>query len=199
MSIREFTVGVFVVSVQLGFAAACNAQDVNSGCQGQTVAACAQKLVEIANKLVVTNKDLAKRVSSLEADVAAYKLLNDAAVKTVGQSIADQKSAAQTSQPTVAYWEKGALTVISGGLKLSAQAVGPEGPNGWAALHVNYGKTFKSIPVIVSSTGQLGDSTIGNIFDVRLDHFAIYLRHTPNNGPADPAIPLYFVVFAPPD
>jgi hypothetical protein len=196
---RDLTLAVLAVSIQFGFTGPCSAQVAGSGCQGQTVAACAQKLVEIANKLVDTNKDLAKRVSSLEADVAAYKSLNDATVKALGQSTADQKSAAAASEPTVAYWEKNALTIVSGPLKLSAQTVPPEGPQGWAALHVSYGKTLKSNPVIISATGQHNDSTAGNIFDIRLDHFAIYLRQLPN-GAADPAnIPLYFAVYAPHD
>jgi hypothetical protein len=191
------TLAVLTVSILVVFVSICSAQVSGGGCQGQSVAACAQKMVEIANKLVDANKDLAKRVSSLEGDIAAYKSLNDAAVKALGHSMADQKSATAASEPTVAYWEKGALTVISGPLKLTARPYPPEGPNGWPALHVDYGKAFKSVPVVISSTGQRGDSTAGNIFDTRLDHFAIYLRQLPN-GAADPAnIPLYFAVFPP--
>jgi hypothetical protein len=62
-----------------------NAEDAKVPCQ--KVADCAQALVEVASKLTDANKELSKRVSALEDDLAKYKETNGTDLQKLNDSM----------------------------------------------------------------------------------------------------------------
>jgi hypothetical protein len=81
------------------------AQSDDCGCHGMTVADCAQKLVEIANKLVDTTKDLSKRMSALDADFEKYKTANEAVVGELRSSNKSLQEQITKMSKNLGVWE----------------------------------------------------------------------------------------------
>jgi hypothetical protein len=169
----RFMTAVFSIAGCLGYSTAGAAVE-----KCKTTLDCAQQAVEAATEANAAVQVMQKRINELEKLMIDFKN-------------------ASAFAPTTAYWDRGLISKVSGGLDLRAQAIGPQPPNGWPALRVFFGKTFNSIPLVIASTGQYKDSTIGNIIDVRQDHFDIYLRILPNGAADANNIPLYFAIFPP--